>query len=125
DAAAEPLDVRLGHAPGRRDYGGVGASRRPPGPALAPWRKGRLRQSMPRERYDAIIVGAGHNGLVTSGYLAKAGLRTLVLERRSRAGGALTTEEVVPGVRAPVAADGLGGLRPNVVRDLRLGSHGF
>jgi phytoene dehydrogenase-like protein len=80
---------------------------------------------MPRERYDAIIVGAGHNGLVTSGYLAKAGLRTLILERRSRAGGALATEEVVPGVRAPVAADGLGGLRPNVVRDLRLGSHGF
>ena len=80
---------------------------------------------MPRERYDAIIVGAGHNGLVTSGYLAKAGLRTLILERRSRAGGALATEEVVPGVRAPVVADGVGGLRPNVVRDLRLGSHGF
>ena len=54
-----------------------------------------------RERYDAIIVGAGHNGLVAAAYLAKAGLRTLVLERRSRAGGALATEEVAPGVRAP------------------------
>jgi phytoene dehydrogenase-like protein len=80
---------------------------------------------MPRERYDAVIVGAGHNGLVAAGYLAKAGLRTLVLERRGRAGGLLATEEVVPGVRAPVAADGVGGLRAGVVRDLRLGSHGF
>ena len=80
---------------------------------------------MAGERYDAVIVGAGHNGLVTAGYLAKAGLRTLVLERRSRAGGALATEEVAPGVRAPVAADGVGGLRAAVVRELELESHGF
>ncbi|MGH3017248.1 MAG: phytoene desaturase family protein [Gaiellaceae bacterium] len=80
---------------------------------------------MARERYDAVIVGAGHNGLVTAGYLAKAGLLTLVLERRGRAGGALATEEVAPGVRAPVAADSVGGLRASVVRDLQLGSHGF
>jgi phytoene dehydrogenase-like protein len=80
---------------------------------------------MPRENYDVVIVGAGHNGLVTAAYLAKAGLRTLVLERRDRAGGPLVTEEVVPGVRAPVAADGVGGLRAGVVRDLQLGSHGF
>lgn len=77
------------------------------------------------ERYDAVIVGAGHNGLVTAGYLAKAGLRTLVVERRERAGGALATEEVAPGVRAPVAADGLGGLRAAVVRDLGLESRDF
>jgi phytoene dehydrogenase-like protein len=76
------------------------------------------------ERYDAVIVGAGHNGLVTAGYLAKAGLRTLVLERRERAGGPLATEEVAPGVRAPVA-DLVGGLRAGVARDLRLASHGF
>jgi phytoene dehydrogenase-like protein len=63
--------------------------------------------------YDAIIVGAGHNGLVTAAYLAKEGLRTLVLERRDRAGGLLMT------------ADGVGGLRGGVVRDLELGSHGF
>ena len=80
---------------------------------------------MARERYDAIIVGAGHNGLVTAGYLARAGLRTLVLERRSHAGGALATEEVAPGVRAPVVADGVGGLRASVVRDLQLASHGL
>jgi phytoene dehydrogenase-like protein len=80
---------------------------------------------MPGERYDAVIVGAGHNGLVTAGYLAKAGFRTLVLERRERAGGLLTTEEIAPGVRAPVGADGMGSLRPDVVRDLGLVSHGF
>ena len=80
---------------------------------------------MPNERYDAVIVGAGHNGLVTASYLAKAGLRTLVLERRERAGGLLATEEIAPGVRAPVGADGVGGLRPGVVRDLGLDSRGF
>src|SRR2546423_2777381 len=74
--------------------------------------------------YDAIIIGAGHNGLVTAAYLAKAGLRTLVLERRDRAGGPLTTEEIVPGVRAPVA-DHVGGVRAALVRDLQLESHGF
>jgi phytoene dehydrogenase-like protein len=78
-----------------------------------------------RERYDAVVVGAGHNGLVTASYLAQAGLRTLVLERRSRAGGPLATEELAPGVRAPVGADCVGGLRGDVVRDLALGSHGF
>ena len=80
---------------------------------------------MARERYDAIVVGAGHNGLVTAAYLAKAGLRTLVLERRSRPGGLLATEEIAPGVRAPVGADGMGGLRATVVRDLRLAAHGL
>ena len=80
---------------------------------------------MAREQYDAVVVGAGHNGLVAASYLAKGGLRTLVLERRSRAGGLLATEEIAPGVRAPVAVDGVGGLRDDVVRDLRLGSHGF
>jgi len=80
---------------------------------------------MARERYDAIVVGAGHNGLVTAAYLARAGMRTLVLERRERAGGPLATEELAPGVRAPVAADCVEGLRPDVVRDLGLGSHGL
>src|SRR5262249_38940759 len=75
--------------------------------------------------YDAVIVGAGHNGLVTAAYLAKAGLRTLVLERRDRAGGALATEEIVPGGRAPVAAGGVGGLRGGGIRELQLGSPGF
>ena len=84
-----------------------------------------MTSSVANASYDVIIVGAGHNGLVTAGYLAKAGLRTVVVERRERAGGPLATEEVAPGVRAPVAADGVGGLRAGVVRDLQLGSHGF
>jgi phytoene dehydrogenase-like protein len=79
---------------------------------------------MAGQRYDAVIVGAGHNGLVTAGYLAKAGLRTLVVERCGRAGGLLATDEIAPGVRAQVA-DGVGGFRTGIVRDLRLGSRGF
>jgi phytoene dehydrogenase-like protein len=63
--------------------------------------------------YDAIVVGGGHNGLVTAAYLAKAGLETLVLERRDRVGGPL------------LLADSVGSLRADVVGDLRLASHGF
>jgi phytoene dehydrogenase-like protein len=77
------------------------------------------------ERYDAVVVGAGHNGLITAAYLAKAGLRTLALERRSRPGGLLATEELAPGVRAPLLADGVGGLQAAVVGDLGLRAHGF
>src|SRR5206468_6210587 len=102
NAAREPLDVRRRHAPGRWDHGRLGTPRSPPGRALAPFRKGGLRPFMARELYDAVVVGAGHNGLVTAAYLAKAGLRTLVLERRTRAGGPLATEEIAPGLRAPV-----------------------
>jgi phytoene dehydrogenase-like protein len=51
------------------------------------------------EKYDAIVVGAGHNGLVNAGYLAKAGLKTLLLERRHLVGGAAITEELFPGFK--------------------------
>ena len=74
---------------------------------------------MPRGQYDAIVVGAGHNGLVTAGYLAKAGLRTLVLERRSRAGGR-RDRGGRPGRPCARGADGVGGLRAAVVRELGL-----
>jgi len=67
--------------------------------------------------YDAVIVGGGHNGLVTAAYLAKAGLQTLVLERRDRVGGPLASEELI--------ADLVGNLRRDVVAELGLGSHGF
>ncbi len=76
-------------------------------------------------RYDAIIVGAGHNGLVTAGYLARAGWKTLVLERRHIVGGACVTEEVIPGYRMSTAAYLVSLLNDDVVRDLRLESYGY
>jgi phytoene dehydrogenase-like protein len=69
--------------------------------------------------YDVIIIGAGHNGLVTAGYLAKAGRRVLVLERRDQVGGAAVTEEVFPGFRFSTCADGSGYLCQEVRRDLK------
>ena len=74
--------------------------------------------------YDAVIVGGGHNALVTAAYLAKAGRRVLVLERRNRVGGAAETAEL-GGVRVPRLADTVGRLRPSVVKDLDLRSHGL
>ena len=76
-------------------------------------------------RWDAVVVGAGHNGLVTAAYLAKAGLRTLVVERRERVGGAADTSELVPGARVPTLAHSVGRLRPSVVRDLGLARDGL
>ncbi len=72
---------------------------------------------------DAIVIGAGHNGLVTAAYLARAGLRTLVVERRERVGGAADTSELAPGVRVPTLAHTVGRLRPSVVRELGLRTH--
>jgi len=75
-------------------------------------------------RYDAVIVGGGHNALVTAAYLAKAGQRTLVLEARERIGGAAETAGF-GGVRVPRLADTVGRLRPSIVKDLDLRSHGL
>ncbi|MFL5675162.1 MAG: phytoene desaturase family protein [Chloroflexota bacterium] len=75
--------------------------------------------------YDAIVVGGGHNGLVTAAYLGKAGLRTVVLERRETVGGALGTTELARGARVPTLAHTVGRLRPSVVRDLDLKRHGL
>ncbi len=75
-------------------------------------------------RYDAIVVGGGHNALVTAAYLAKAGRRVVVLERRGHVGGAAETGEL-GGVRVPRLADTVGRLRPSVVKDLDLRVHGL
>ena len=75
--------------------------------------------------YDAIVVGAGHNGLVCAAYLARAGLRTIVLERRERVGGAAETNELLPGVRVPRLAHTCGRIRPQVAKDLALADHGL
>jgi len=77
------------------------------------------------ERYDAVIIGGGHNGLVTSAYLGAAGLRVLVLERRPFVGGASVTEEPWPGYKVSTAAYVLSLLRREVLRDLDLKKHGL
>jgi phytoene dehydrogenase-like protein len=78
-----------------------------------------------RGPYDAIVIGGGHNGLVCAAYLAREGLRTLVLERRSIVGGMAATAEITPGVRAPTLAHTVGRLRPRIVRELALKAHGL
>jgi phytoene dehydrogenase-like protein len=83
------------------------------------------RIDMSERRYDAVIIGGGHNGLVSAAYLARAGLKTLVLERRPMLGGAAVTEEVFPGFRFSVASYVVSLLRPEIIRELDLPRHGF
>lgn len=77
------------------------------------------------KKYDAIVIGGGHNGLVTAAYLARAGKAVLVLERRERLGGATVTEEIVPGFKFSVFSYLVSLLRPEVIRDLNLPKHGL
>ena len=75
--------------------------------------------------YDAIVIGAGHNGLTAAAYLARAGLSTLVLERRDIVGGCCTTEEIAPGCRVSATSYIASMLRPEVISELRLADHGL
>src|SRR3954469_17544182 len=75
--------------------------------------------------FDAIIVGGGHNGLVNGAYLAKAGLKVLIVERRDIVGGAAITEELRPGFQFTSFSYALSLLRPDIVQELDLVKHGF
>jgi phytoene dehydrogenase-like protein len=75
--------------------------------------------------YDAIVIGAGHNGLVTAAYLARGGLKTLVLERRELVGGATVTEEIFPDFKVDTGAHRIGAIHPSVMNELGLAAHGL
>jgi len=80
---------------------------------------------MMTQKYDVIVIGGGHNGLVNAAYLARAGKRVLVLERRHVLGGAAVTEEVFPGFKFSVCSYVVSLLRPEIIRELDLPRHGL
>src|SRR6185295_16241356 len=86
---------------------------------------GRISPRAMNSKYDAIIIGAGHNGLVAAAYLAGAGRKVLVLERREVVGGCVVTEEPWPGFKVSTASYVNSLFRPEIVRDLELARHGF
>jgi len=77
------------------------------------------------DKKDIVIIGGGHNGLVTAFYLAKAGYKPLVLERNAQVGGAAVTDEFHPGFRCSTLAHTAGPIRPDIVRDMQLEKHGL
>ncbi len=96
------------------------------GPMVAP-KKVPILPKTHNYNYDAIIIGGGHNGLVTAAYLAKAGRKVLILERRLIIGGAAVTEEFeeAPGFKFSSCADGTGNLSPEIIQDLELNQNGL
>src|SRR5579864_3777857 len=76
-------------------------------------------------KYDAIVIGGGHNGLVTACYLARANWKVLVVERRHIVGGACVSEETFPGFKVSTAAYVNSLFRPEIIRDLALRDYGF
>ena len=80
---------------------------------------------MTTNRYDAIIIGGGHNGLITAAYLARAGRKVVVLERRELVGGAAVSEQIFPGFTFSVFSYVVSLLRPEIIRELDLPRHGL
>src|ERR1044071_8386345 len=78
-----------------------------------------------KAKYDVIVIGGGHNGLTNAAYLARAGKKVLVLERRHVLGGAAVTEEIIPGFKFSVCSYVVSLLRPEIIRDLGLAKHGL
>src|SRR5271166_5401570 len=120
DADQEPMDVRLGYASRRRDYGRARAA----GCAGNPEALQGDQLAVAATR-DVIIIGAGHNGLVAAFYLAKAGFKPLILERRPTVGGCAITDEFHPGFRCSRLAHSAGPLRSDIVGDMDLVKHGL
>ena len=79
----------------------------------------------PQPAWDVVVIGAGHNALIAATYIARAGLRTLVVDKRERVGGALDTTKLAKGIRVPTLAHTVGRLRPSVQKDLDLRRHGL
>ena len=77
------------------------------------------------KRYDAVVIGGGHNGLTTAAYLAKAGRKVVVLEKNSMLGGAAVTVEHYPGFRFSAMSYVVSLLRPEIIRELELPKHGL
>src|SRR5690606_37079327 len=114
----QPCPRTLAAGSGRRKPG----RRRWPPPGYAPGSE----ETMQTARHDdVLIIGGGHNGLVCAAYLAAAGLKVRVLERRHLVGGAAVTEEFHPGFRNSTASYTVSLLNPKVIRDLRLHAHGL
>src|SRR5687768_2307011 len=111
---SRPVAVWLGHPSGRWHHG----RRRAAGGAGDP-------RSRVMNRYDAIVIGAGANGLATATLLARRNRRVLVLERRDVAGGTNATEEFHPGFRANACRDDAGWIPESLVRQLNLERHGL
>ncbi len=111
---------------GRRAAATTAPTKAPGEARRRPRRRPRRRTASPAiGRYDAIVIGAGHNGLVNGAYLAKSGLKTLILERRHLVGGAAITEELRPGFWFTTFSYALSLLRPDIIHDLELTKHGF
>src|ERR1700722_16871290 len=121
-ADQESLHVRFSDAPGWRHHG---RKRAIGGAGNFEGREGSgLRMSAQTQR-DIVIIGGGHNGMVPAFYLAKAGFKPLVIERREQVGGAAITDEFHPGFRCSTLAHTAGPIRPEIVRDLQLEKHGL